>query len=134
VNGIIDHVTATNNQYGIALNAVDASGGTANFTITNSIGSNNSNTGLYIQISSASSQTSTLTATVDMSTFNNNYYGIIASNNITLLLGRSVITSNAIGIFNASSSSTLYTYGDNRINQNGHDIYGSALSTTYKPQ
>jgi hypothetical protein len=125
VNGVIDHVTGINNQYGIDFNASSQSGGTVDITIAASIGSNNGIEGLLVD------GTSLLTVTVDMSTFNNNQYGIEAHGSGTVLLGRSVITSNLYGIY---SNSNIYTYGDNRINKNGTDIIGTALSTTYKPQ
>jgi hypothetical protein len=129
VNGVIDHVTAINNQYGIGLNAYLQTGGTTYFSISNSIGSNNGVEGLLVANGS-----DLLTATVDMSTFNNNEYGIYAGNSVVLLLGRSVITSNKFGIYSNVSSSTLYTYGDNRINKNSVDISGTALNTSFKPQ
>jgi hypothetical protein len=128
VNGVIDHVTATNNQIGIELNGSDASGGTTNLSITNSIASNSSYTGLYVPSGS------NLTATVDMSAVNNNAYGISVSSG-TLLLGRSVITSNQVyGIFNDTSPNTFYTYGNNQINKNGVNDIAGALNTAYKPQ
>jgi hypothetical protein len=128
-NGVIDHVLAINNeQFGINLNTYYVSGGVRAITISNSTASNNSY-GIYI--SSQSSQNS-VTATVDSSYMSNNQYGVLGENAV-ILLSRSVITSNSFfGALN-DTSSTFYTYGDNRINKNGTDI-GNAALTPYTPQ
>ncbi len=132
VNVVIDHVTATNNEDGIDLIASNQTGGTSNISISNSIGSNNTRYGLY----DVGNTGAIPTVTVDMSSFNNNEIGIVADGFTPMLLGRSVITSNAYGIYNETSNNGgfVFTYGDNRINQNGTNIYGNGLNTAYKPQ
>jgi hypothetical protein len=121
--GIIDHVAATNNDYGIVINTALGGGSTA-VAISNSIASNNGD-GIYIQNASAA-----LTASIDNTSSNSNANGISASGTSKVTLGRSVITANTIdGIANTTSPNTFYTYKDNRINLNATDI-SAALNTT----
>jgi hypothetical protein len=119
-NVTIDHVVATNGQYGIEF---VTSTGTATAAISNSIASNNSNTGIFIVGSS------TLAVSIDNSNISGNGAGIAASGNATkVLLGRSVVTSNsAFSIGN--STSTFFTYQNNQVNLNGNSnqISGNAL-------
>jgi hypothetical protein len=101
--------------------------------ITNSVASNNFSAGIYVQNTSG-----TLTVSIDNAKISNNTYGINANGIAKVLLGRSVITGNGTGISNSTSPSTIYTYGNNRINLNGANnngnIGGSALNTTYLQQ
>jgi hypothetical protein len=150
-NGVIDHVVTAANAGvpGIGINT-SAGGGTTNVAISNSIASNNANTGIYIANMSAA-----LTVSINNTTVTSNQYGInidgsaavtidnttvtgnsndgIAANGTpTVLLGRSMITANtSIGIINNTSPNTFYTYGDNRINGNGtgptDDVNGTAM-------
>jgi hypothetical protein len=126
-NGVIDHVVATNNQYGIAIDT-QSGGGPTTVAITNSIASNNGISG--INISNASS---TLAVSIDNATSNGNQFGIQAVNTPSVTLGRSVINGNAIGVNNNTSPNTFYTYGNNQINLNIADIGGGtpALNTTF---
>jgi hypothetical protein len=129
-NGIIDHVVATGNQVGgIRLYSGFATGGTTVTAISNSIASNNE---YGVAAGTASIP---LTVSIDnVSVSENSTIGVDASGPATVLLGRSVIIENGIGIHNATSPNAFYTYGDNRINLNGADISGTALLTTFKPQ
>ena len=128
-NGVMDHVVATNNDYGIAINT-SSGGGSTTVAISNGIASNNSNnpfsTGIYFQNGSAA-----LAISIDNTGISNNSFGIQALNKANATLGRSVITANSIGIENATSPNTFYSYQDNRINGNGtssaDDIGGTAL-------
>jgi hypothetical protein len=124
-HGVIDHVTSVNNQYGFFLLPT---GGASYLVILNSIASDNGFAGLYAE------NTGALTATIDLSTFSNNNYGFAVGGTPIVMLGRSVITTNAVGIENNTSPNTFYSYGSNEINQNGSDIGGTALNTAYKPQ
>jgi hypothetical protein len=130
-NGEIDHVTAINNGWGIAINSQTTSSGTVAVALSNSVASDNANDGAYTQNGGGS-----LTVSIDNSNMNHNGRGgLTAENSVKVLLGRSVITSNAIwGAGNGTSPNTFYTYGDNRINENGTDISSNPLSTTFKPQ
>jgi hypothetical protein len=69
--------------------------------------------------------------TISDGIFSNNVTGIgVFGTNVQVLLGSSVITNNTNdGIFN--SSATFHTYGNNQINLNGTDIFGSPLNTTF---
>jgi hypothetical protein len=61
--------------------------------------------------------------------------GLFAQGPSTVLLGRSVITSNgAYGVENDTSSNALYSYGDNRITGNGTADISGGLNTADKPQ
>jgi hypothetical protein len=125
VHGVIDHFTATNNVIGMALNAQNQSGGAVYVVISNSIASNNSLTGLGV----SNVMTASMLVTVDLSSFNNNSYGVAAGNSLLLTLGRSEISGNSYGVYNTTTSGGVYTYGNNQINLNTtSDLYGS-LST-----
>ncbi|WP_158818592.1 right-handed parallel beta-helix repeat-containing protein [Methylocapsa sp. S129] len=128
--GAIDHVVAANNQYsGIDLNTSSAGGGVVSVTISNSIASNNSGSGIHTHSGSG-----TLTATVDSSDMNNNSFGIYAIGSAIVLLNRSVFTSNVEGVYNGTSPNRVYTYGNNLINYNtSADVEGTALNTSFKP-
>jgi hypothetical protein len=133
---------------------IEPASGTATIVIKNTVASNNtSDRGIAI----APSVSATVNAVVDHVLATGNTYGItiggsntgpsavaisdsIFSNNVStgiggfgtnvqVLLGRSVITNNAIGVLN--SAATFHTYGNNEINLNGTDIFGSPLDTAY---
>jgi hypothetical protein len=127
-NGVIDHVVATGNAYGIILYPANTTGGMLTAAITNSVVSNN-NIGIYTQNGPGA-----LTVSIDNAGISGNSYGIYALTTSDMLLGRSVITGNTTGLYNDTSPNTIYTYGDNRINLNGTDINGAALNTTYSQQ
>jgi hypothetical protein len=126
--GAIDHLKAFNNGYGVLLQAIGA--GSASIALSNSIMSNNAS-GVAIGASSAA-----YIVSIDNSSMTGNT-GIgleVGDGDPTVLLGRSVIVSNAqYGVLNNTSPSSLYTYGDNRINGNGTDV-SSPLNTVDKPQ
>jgi hypothetical protein len=121
-NGVIDHVVANANQYGILVEPF-ATGGSIVVTVSNSIASNNSVDGILAGFGSA-----TLKVSIDNVTVSGNLNGINAQSPANVLLGRSVITGNTRGVINFTSPNTFYTYKDNRINLNGTDIGGSTPS------
>ena len=126
-SGTIDHVVATNNAGdGIAISTL-AGGGSAAVGISNSVASNNGTDGIDIGSGSGA-----IAASIDNSTMTNNSFGIVGFSTSTVQLGRSVITANGVGVQN-STSSTFYSYGDNRINGNGtsptDDVTGATLIT-----
>ncbi len=113
---VIKDVTAVNNQYGIALGLGN---GSLKVSLSDSAASNNAVSGVVFQLIGGGS----MVASVDNSHMDNNAYGLVASGALTVRLGRSVITSNSVyGVNNATPSNTLYTYEDNRINDNGTDV------------
>jgi hypothetical protein len=118
---VIDRFTATNNAYGIAVKAMSSS---STFALSNSIASSN-NIGIYISGAA-------IAASIDNSSMSGNSEGLHVLNGATVLLGRSVITSNGTGVQN-DASPKLFTYGDNRINGNGTDV-SSPMNTADKPQ
>jgi hypothetical protein len=121
--GVIDHLVATDNAFGILIYTA-MGGGSTEVAISNGIASNNSTDGIHIV--NGSSQ---LSISIDNTGVSSNIgHGIIASNTANVILGRSVITGNAFGINNSTSPNTLYSYQDNRINGNTTDI-SSALNT-----
>jgi len=89
-HGVIDHVVATNNQFGIVLD--DSGGGAAVVAISNSIASNNTADGIAVGTGS-----NPLLVSIDnISATNNAHSGISTGGgtNTDVLLGRSVITAN----------------------------------------
>jgi len=130
-NGSIDHVVATNNQYGISFNNVFA-GGSTSAVISNSVASNNNSTGIYIQ-----NQSAVLAVSIDNVSAMGNAFGIDARNTSAVFLSRSLITSNSsFGINNGTgAANSFHTYGDNRLNGNGslgtEDLSGSSLDNTF---
>jgi hypothetical protein len=121
--GVIDHVTATYNQFGIA--NIPSSSGTTVVALSNSVASNNVSDGIIANNSGP------LTLSIDNATVSGNgTFGILAINAAKVLLGRSVITGNGTGVSNNTSSNTFYSYGDNRINLNGTDGF-SSLNTAF---
>ena len=130
----IDHVVATNNQYGIVIDASHL--GISNITdaISSSVANNNRSTGIAI---GSGSQASVRVSIDGTEASNNSLYGITAGGSgAEVLLGRSVITNNSFnGIINDTlPPNTFYSYGNNQINLNGGgDIGGGtpALNTTF---
>jgi len=128
-HGVIDHVVATSDFDGIYVDTRNTTGGVTVTAISNSIASNNDADGIL-----AENGPGTLKLSIDSADISGNGgSGIKATTTTQLLLGRSVITGNSIGVSNATASNTIYTYKDNRINLNGNDI-SSPLNTTLPVQ
>ena len=127
-NGTIDHVVANADLYGINVNTALATGGTTVVTVSNSIASGNANSGIVI---GGGVSVAPVKASIDNVTVSSNVVGITGLSSASILLGRSVITGNTDGVENGTPN-TFYTYQDNRINLNGHDICvcGDGLNTT----
>jgi len=123
-NGVIDHVVATGNFFGVAINGNNTSGA-VDVAISNSIVSNNSGDGISVGGGNA------LTVSIDNTTLNGNGTGILANIPASVLLSRSVIQGNNDGTDNATSN-TFYTYGNNLIDLNGNNFSGTALNSTVK--
>jgi hypothetical protein len=120
-NGVVDHVVMTSNQaFGIASDS-----GQGVVAISNSVVSNSDQDGIDAGAA--------LTSIDNVSVVNNGGYGIVASGAAKVLLGRSVITGNSVGISNQTSSNSFFTYKDNRIYGNITDI-SSPLNTTVPVQ
>jgi hypothetical protein len=131
VNGVIDHVVANANQYGVFINSFNATGGTTVATISNSIVSDNSQVGVLV----SNSGPAVSKVSIDNVSASSNGFGVGTSGNPSVLLGRSVITGNTVGIHNTIG--TFFTYGDNRINLNATDICTSLcdpLNNAFKTQ
>jgi hypothetical protein len=123
-NGAIDHVVANANQIGIFIRPVSATGGSIVVTVSDSIVSNNSSIGIF-----AGQSTVTPKVSIDNVTVSSNVFGIEVEDHANVLLGRSVITGNIIGVQNSTSQNTFYTYQNNQIDLNGTDVGGTALNT-----
>jgi hypothetical protein len=128
-NGVIDHVAATNNGTGIELDNATTAADTRNFTIFNTVSSNNVGDGLIINVGVASR----FIVNIDSSSINNNGNNGIndtgTGNAPIVLLGRSVISGNRLNGIICNSAGTFATYGDNRINWNQPDL-SCTLDTT----
>ena len=130
-NGVIDHVVATHNQNGISIDLAGASNAAATVAISNSIANNNGGGGITAEIGSLPN---TLTLSIDNVEVTGNATGIVMFDAPKVILGRSVITGNGLGILNQTSPNTFYTYGNNQINLNPNGDISAALNTTFKPQ
>jgi hypothetical protein len=116
-NGTIDHVVATANAIGIEVDKVTS--GSVEVAISNSIVSNNSTFGIYAIGAGAIS--------VDNTTLNGNGTGIEANTGAAIMLSRSVIHGNGTGTINNTNPNTFYTYGNNLIDLNGQNFFGTQL-------
>jgi hypothetical protein len=125
-NGVIDHVEATNNQFGIVLD--NSGGGAALVAVSNGIASNNVLDGIDI-----GAATNPLVVSIDNTGATSNLHSGFSAGgaNASVLIGRSVISANARGII--ISGATVYSYQNNQINLNssGIDITGGSLNTTF---
>ena len=126
-NGVIDHVIAIGNSQGIGVNTFNTSGGTTNINISNSVASNDG-IGIFLDDGPA-----LMTVTIDNAIISDNGgSGIVASNvtgsQMTVELGRSVITNNSVGVTNVTSPNGFFSYGDNRINSNPQNDITSPLN------
>ena len=116
---------ATNNLVGLSF-AGGITGATADISISNSIASENAQ-GISVGSGSA------LTISIDNSTTKgNSSWGIAGFNPGIILLNRSVIQGNGIGIENGTNPSTFFTYGNNAIDFNTQNFDGFALNTITK--
>jgi hypothetical protein len=114
--GVIDHVDANNNATAISINTSLVTTGTTQFGISNSLISNNSAGGIFINNGGGAE----LAVSIDNSSVSSSHNGILASGASYINLGRSVITANLnFGVTNSTSPNLFYSYGDNRINGNG---------------
>ena len=113
-NGVIDHVVATGNIYGVNIEA-PLNGPKGFVAISNSVFSNNVQDGIFDENGVLSIDNVTISG--------NSNAGIQAVGTTQVLLGRSVIAGNVTGILTDPLST--FTYKDNRINLNGTDVSGT---------
>ena len=125
-NGIIDHVIANANLHGIVVRLSFAQAGTTIVSVSNSIIAGNSQDGVEVDNSGAPT---TVKVSIDNIHVAANFIGVAAYGNPDVLLGRSVITGNSIGVID-DTSNTFFTFGDNRLNGNATDGY-STLNTSF---
>jgi hypothetical protein len=119
-SGLIDHVVATNNQFGISI--FGSLSATSTVAISNSIASDNSQIGILIVPGITS------TVSIDNVSANGNTRGIDGESPAIVTLGRSVVTGNTnFGIENGTSN-TFYSYQDNRIDGNTAGNIDGALN------
>jgi hypothetical protein len=121
--GVIDHVVTTANNYGILVDTVALSGGSTAITISNSVASNNGQSGILANNSAP------LILSIDNVSASGNFAGVTAGNTVRALLGRSVITGNGTGVQNNTTGNTLFSYKDNRISGNTTTDISSPLNT-----
>lgn len=97
--------------------------------ISNTVASDNSTDGLEVDDGNGSGPF--LAVSIDIARGNGT--GIVASGRPTVLLGRSVVTLNNVGVQNQTTfGASFFTYKDNRINANpsGTDIGGPTLNSS----
>lgn len=117
---LVTHVLTEKNKYGVHLNANQASG-SLNVQLSNVTMSSNSNKGIYV------SGTTATTAMLDNIRAFNNTTGVESNYGgppTITLLRRSIISGNQTGV-NAHSGVIFYSYGDNSINGNLTDKTGT---------
>ena len=114
--GVIDHVIATDNFDGIAVDSM-SNAGSAAVSISNSIASNNTYIGVGVTFG---------TGTIDNSQISNNNIGVEVVS--TVLLGRSTITKNSD--YGIQNSGTINSFQNNQVyeNGNGNAVGGTALN------
>jgi hypothetical protein len=122
ISGVLNHVVANNNHEGVSIWVPSPSGGSATITISNTEVSNNTDNGIQIETTIIETRVS-----IDNVTAVSDGYGIAATGNPNVLVGRSVITNNKNGISNQTSPNNFYTYKDNRIDFNDFGNSGNAL-------
>jgi len=121
VNVVVDHVTVTGNFVGLELPSF--AGGTV-VAVSNTTVSSNFATGLAVGGSG-------LYIIDNVTSVENGGVGIDAIGASTVLLSRSVIAGNLVGIQNETSPNTFYTYGNNLIDFNSSaNIGNSPLNTS----
>jgi hypothetical protein len=131
-NGVIDHVVAVANGTGIFIESIADSGGDTNITVSNSIASDNSTTGIVV---SGNTLAPVKVSIDDVSVSGNSTNGIEADGQASVLLGRSVITGNGTGVLNNTSGNTFYSFGNNQIGLNTTADGSSSLNkATYTLQ
>jgi hypothetical protein len=124
--GTIDHVVANGNQFGIGVYMVLASGGFASVSINNSVASNNFADGIVVSNSGSSAS---ISLALDNTSAVNNLYGLYATGSPYVVLGRSALTQNEYyGVYNNTSSSTVFSFGNNDLSWNG-PLGGSGNAT-----
>jgi hypothetical protein len=115
--GVIDHVSAHGNQFGVDVYTVLATGSFSSISISNSILSSNFQDGIVV--SNAGSSAS-ISLGIDNSNVGNNLYGLYATGTPYVVLGRSSFTQNEFyGVYNNTSSSTVFSFGNNDLDFNG---------------
>jgi hypothetical protein len=126
--GVVDHVVVTGNQGdAIAASMINASGGSAAISISNSVLSNDTNAVF------AWAPQGSIAMTLDNDEMSYNEVGVVSEAGSTIVLGRSTITNNSdYGIVN---DGTIDTFLNNQIyaNGNGNTVEGTPL-THVSPQ
>jgi hypothetical protein len=117
---VLDHdVASGSSNWGFGFTS--AGGGTLDAAVSNSTASGN-----FIGIVANFG-----TLSVDNTTINGNSdEGVSAVQTATVMLSRSVIQGNGVGIHNTTSPNTFYTYGNNLIDANGQYYDSTAPNTS----
>jgi hypothetical protein len=125
VNGVIKNVTASDNSGdGIRIYGASSTGKVSG-TIVESVIFNNSGHGIYAGSSSSRAEPS---VTVRDSVIGYNAYGIVASDYSTVRIAHSTITGNTT--YGAYAAGTMNSYGDNNLDGNTADLFGSLTPLT----
>jgi hypothetical protein len=116
--GVIDHVTANANTWGIVFytGLMTTNSGATIVNVSNSLATGNVQ-GVHAEVGA---NTSVFKASIDNVTAFGNSEGIVASSNTLVVIGRSTITGNGTGVF--WSPNTLISYGNNQVTQNIADF------------
>ena len=113
----IRNTQASNDGFGIRVDATGSTGGTINVTISNSETAGNDNAGIAALSNSVAGNAAVI-MNIDHTTIANNNVGINGNGSpVTMRIGTSTITGNATGVKQANSS-TMTSYGTNQISDN----------------
>jgi hypothetical protein len=116
VEGVIDHVVESDSEFG--LDFILTANSSVNVAISNSIFNGNTSAGIALDANGASG----FGVSIDNTHTTNNNTGIDAMGAVTVLLSRSVVSFNNIGVSNGTSPNLFFSYQDNRIDGNNTDI------------
>jgi hypothetical protein len=129
---VIDHVFANNNDNGIVFATANPTGGSTLIAVSNTSVSSNATGGL---VANNGASGNPLSASFDnVSAVNNGNEGIGGAGTAKIVLGRSTVTGNVIGIENNISVGNFSSYGNNQINQNTVNIAFNPLNTSFALQ
>jgi Right handed beta helix region len=121
VTGVLSKVTANDNFLdGIDVNSEVTTGASFNVTIVDSVASNNGEIDAEALSVSGHPAAAAMLRNVVAS---NNKAGLDAGPNTILRVAHSVVTGNLAGV--ETNSGTIQSFGDNDIDGNGHDNFGS---------
>jgi hypothetical protein len=109
-NGVVDHVAATGNNFGMGFAPFHSSGGLFVTAVSNSVASNNKSIGIWVDGGPI-----IVSVSINNTNVSGNATGIQAQNTVKAFLGHSVITGNVVPIANSTSPNAFFTFQNNQF-------------------